>query len=92
MEARAELALHVQDDLHVGSAEVGVVIAVGTTCTTCTFPVSTCMHLKLISIGVCRLWAMRGCSPYSLLHICRQNMQYVSCQNGKLWVLFSNSY
>lgn len=27
-----------------------------------------------------------------LLHICRQNMHYASCQNGKLWVLFSNTY
>lgn len=29
------------------------------------FWIPTCMHLELVSIGVCSLWTMRGCLPYS---------------------------
>lgn len=46
---------------------------------------STCMHLELISIGVCSLWTMRGWLPYPLggsaLHIRRQSMHSALYRN-----------
>lgn len=68
------------DDLHVGSAEVWVVIIA--------FPLA-CISIWFQLVSV--VWVMRGCLP-DFLHTRRQNMHYALYQNGKLWVPFRNSF